>query len=78
MRLMAPFVQCFLTGALLIVQVQPTTDGSIQARNKAVAMRVFDEIFNQGKFHVADEIYAPDFQLADRGWTDRGGVVQFQ
>ena len=41
---------------------QPTPDGSIQARNKAVAMRVFDEIFNQGKFQVADEIYAPDFR----------------
>ncbi len=31
------------------------------ARNKAVARRVFEEIFNQGKFQVADEIYAPDF-----------------
>ena len=29
--------------------------------NKAVARRVFDEIFNQGKFQVADEIYAKDF-----------------
>jgi predicted ester cyclase len=37
-------------------------DRSVQARNKVVAMRVFDEIFNQGKFQVADEIYAPDFQ----------------
>lgn len=50
--------------------------------NKAVARRVFDEIFNQGKFEVADEIYAPDFvnhgrtrdiglkedQDAARGW----------
>jgi steroid delta-isomerase-like uncharacterized protein len=34
---------------------------SPQARNKAVAGRVFDEIFNQGKFQVADEIYASDF-----------------
>jgi steroid delta-isomerase-like uncharacterized protein len=34
---------------------------SQQARNKAVAARVFDEIFNQGKFQVADEIYASDF-----------------
>ena len=62
MRLLFVFVQCFLTGTLLMAQVQPTTDGSIQARNKAVAMRVFDEIFNQGKFQVADEIYAPDFR----------------
>jgi steroid delta-isomerase-like uncharacterized protein len=32
-----------------------------QAKNKAVAARVFEEIFNQGKFQVANEIYAPDF-----------------
>ena len=62
MRLLSVFALCFLTGALLMAQGQPTPDGSIQARNKAVAMRVFDEIFNQGKFQVADEIYAPDFQ----------------
>lgn len=62
MRLLSVFAQCFLTGALLIPQALPTPDGSIQARNKAVAMRVFDEIFNQGKFQVADEIYAPDFR----------------
>jgi predicted ester cyclase len=34
---------------------------SQQEKNKAIAMRVFDEIFNQGKFQVANEIYAPDF-----------------
>ena len=62
MRLLSVFALCFLTGALLMAQEQPAPDGSIQARNKAVAMRVFDEIFNQGKFQVADEIYAPDFR----------------
>lgn len=62
MRLQSIFAQCFLAGALLMAQGQPTPDGSIQARNKAVAMRVFDEIFNQGTFHVADEIYSSDFQ----------------
>jgi steroid delta-isomerase-like uncharacterized protein len=36
-------------------------DFSQQDRNKAVARRVFEEIFNQGKFQVADEIYAKDF-----------------
>ena len=46
---------------------QPAAAGSNgpaepQARNKAVATRVFDEIFNQGKFQVAAEIYAPDFK----------------
>jgi len=38
------------------------TDSSQQEKNKAIAGRVFDEIFNQGKFEVADEIYAPDFR----------------
>ena len=32
-----------------------------EAKNKATAARVFEEIFNKGKFQVADEIYAPDF-----------------
>ena len=62
MRSVFIFIQFFLSSALLMAQGQPTPDGSIQARNKAVAMRVFDEIFNQGKFQVADEIYAPDFR----------------
>lgn len=31
------------------------------AANKAVAMRVFDEIFNQKRLSAAAEIYAPDF-----------------
>jgi len=30
-------------------------------KNKAIAARVFEEIFNQGKFQIADEIYAKDF-----------------
>ncbi len=34
---------------------------SQEARNKTVAARVFEEIFNQGKFQVAGEIYAKDF-----------------
>jgi steroid delta-isomerase-like uncharacterized protein len=38
-----------------------TTQVSQQEMNKAVARRVFEEIFNQGKFQVANEIYAPDF-----------------
>ena len=62
MRLLPVFSLCFLIGASAIAQEQATTDGAIETRNKAVAMRVFDEIFNHGKFEVADEIYAPDFQ----------------
>lgn len=54
-----------LSCALLIAQTahgQPGPDQATEARNKAVAMRVFDEIFNQGKFSVADDVYAPDFR----------------
>jgi len=34
---------------------------TLQETNKAIARRVFDEILSQGKFQVADEIYARDF-----------------
>jgi steroid delta-isomerase-like uncharacterized protein len=62
MRLLPVFASFFLTSAFLIAQAQSTPDATLQAQNKAVAMRVFDEIFNQGQFAVADEIYAPDFR----------------
>jgi steroid delta-isomerase-like uncharacterized protein len=72
--------------ALLLVlgTVAFSTAGSAESaeKRKAVARRVFEEIFNQGKFEVADEIYAKDFvnhgvtrdiglkedQEAARGW----------
>jgi steroid delta-isomerase-like uncharacterized protein len=58
--------------------------GSMQDANKAVARRVFDDIFNRGKYEVAAQIYAPDFvnhglhrdiglaedQAAARGWRE--------
>jgi steroid delta-isomerase-like uncharacterized protein len=48
---------CFAVGT-----ASPTKDtASEQEKNKAVARRVFEEIFNQGRFQVADEIYARDF-----------------
>lgn len=34
---------------------------SPQEVNKAIARRVFEEILNQGRFEVGDEIYAKDF-----------------
>ncbi len=40
---------------------QAASDPSELKRNKAIAMRVFSEIFNQKRFAVADQIYAPDF-----------------
>ena len=50
-------------GAALAADSVPSSPdiASQEARNKAVAARVFEEIFNQGKFQVADEIYAKDF-----------------
>lgn len=36
-------------------------DSSQQDKNKAIARRVLEEILTQGKFQVADEIYAKDF-----------------
>ena len=36
-----------------------------EERNKVIATRVFEEIFNQGRFEVADEIYSP--QLRNHG-----------
>jgi predicted ester cyclase len=36
-------------------------DSSQQDQNKAIARRVLEEILSQGKFQVADEIYATDF-----------------
>ena len=47
---------------LVSAGVQATVPATKEERNKAVALRVFEEIFNQGKFSVADEIYAPDFK----------------
>ncbi len=58
--------------------------GPVQEKNKAIARRVFEEIFNQGKYQIADEIYSPDFinhgfrssaglkedQAAARGWRE--------
>ncbi len=51
-----------LFSLLLPAAAHATVPTTKEERNKAVAMRVFEEIFNQGKFSVADEIYAPDFK----------------
>jgi hypothetical protein len=40
----------------------PTTARSLVDRNRAVALRVFEEIFNQRRPEVAAEIYSPNFR----------------
>jgi steroid delta-isomerase-like uncharacterized protein len=53
----------FAQGFAAIASSAPATpvETTQPEMNKAVARRVFEEIFNQGKLQVADEIYAPDF-----------------
>jgi predicted ester cyclase len=71
----------FLLG-LWTLALSPTVSAETPASRKAVARRVFEEIFSQGRFDVAEEIYATDFvnhgvsrdiglkedQEAARGW----------
>jgi steroid delta-isomerase-like uncharacterized protein len=54
----------FATTLALVVSLSGAAraEPTLEERNKAVAMRVFEENFNQGRFAVADEIYAPDFK----------------
>ncbi len=54
MALLAVFASCLLA-------TTARADLATTERNKAVARRVFDEIFNQKRMQAADEIYARDF-----------------
>ena len=78
-----PMRKTLLLVALGVASLSPALSAAESAeKRKAVARRVFDEIFNQGRFEVADEIYAKDFvnhgvtrdiglkedQDAARGW----------
>jgi steroid delta-isomerase-like uncharacterized protein len=77
-----PFLQLVSAVLLLAVLFPLPTRAETTEERKAVARRVFDEIFNQGRFEVAAQIYAPDFvnhglqrdfglkedQEAARGW----------
>jgi steroid delta-isomerase-like uncharacterized protein len=53
---------CLAPSALQASSASAADTEAKEERNKAVARRVFEEIFNQGKFDVANEIYAPDFK----------------
>ena len=44
-----------------LVAAQEPDQVSREEKNKAVAMRVFEEIFNQKILEVASEIYSPEF-----------------
>jgi hypothetical protein len=57
------FMTLMTTGAAFAADSGPVLpDVAAQAaKNKAVARRGFEEIFNQGKFQIAEKIYALDF-----------------
>jgi steroid delta-isomerase-like uncharacterized protein len=56
------FLLCIALLAAPLAAQAVSGEGTREARNKAVAARVFEEIFNQGRFEVADAIYAPGFR----------------
>ena len=82
------FILTYLAGATLVsapafatakpVTAPPAGGQSLEDRNRAVALRVFEEIFNQRHPEVAAEIYAPNFRNhglhsdasaeVDQGW----------
>ena len=53
----APLPAAFATSTAPTLPADP----SRQDQNRAIARRVLEEILTQGKFQVADEIYAKDF-----------------
>jgi len=69
-------------GAMLLATSAVAAEPSTAERNKAVARRVIEEVLGQGKFELADQLYAKDFvnhgmtrdvglkvdQDAARGW----------
>ena len=65
-------------GANALPPVGASSDNAISATdaNKLTARRVFLEIFNQGKYDVADEIYAPEF--VNHGLTTDANLAQDQ
>ncbi|MFI5336058.1 MAG: ester cyclase [Opitutales bacterium] len=60
MKKLTPFL--LLSAAVLLTSVHASEPLTKEDRNKVIARRVFEENFNQGRFQVADEIYAPDFK----------------
>jgi predicted SnoaL-like aldol condensation-catalyzing enzyme len=74
------------TAAAKPATAPPAAAQSLADRNRAVALRVFEEIFNQRRPEVAAEIYSPNFRNhgihsdvsleVDQGWA-RGELQAF-
>jgi steroid delta-isomerase-like uncharacterized protein len=62
--------------ALLLLAGLPGLAAAQSAQNQATAQRVFDEIFNQSRFNIASQIYAPDF--VNHGLHKDAGLAEDQ
>jgi len=49
--------------------------GDVQEHNKAQVRRLIDEMWNQGKLEVADEVFAPDFNNLNPGPDEEPGTA---
>lgn len=89
--ILALLVSASIVSAQSAAPARPATAPSVAAqaladRNRAVALRVFEEIFNQRRPEVAAEIYSPNFRNhgihrdasleVDQGWA-RGELQAF-
>jgi len=80
------FASALTSAAAKATITPPVTTQPLAERNRAVALRVFDEIFNQRRPEVATEIYSPNFRNhglhsdasleVDQGWA-RGELQAF-
>jgi predicted ester cyclase len=61
LKLLLAVVVAVLSTQNALVAAQEPDPVSREEKNKAVAMRVFEEIFNQKKLEAASEIYSPEF-----------------
>ena len=82
----ASLVSAQSTAAAKPATAPPAATQALADRNRAVALRVFEEIFNQRRPEVAAEIYSPNFRNhgihsdasleVDQGWA-RGELQAF-
>lgn len=55
------FISIIIGALLICVAAHASVPAGVTEKNKALARRVFDEMLNQQKYEVFDEIYAKDF-----------------
>jgi len=63
-------------GAMLVAKPGFAAEPSTAEQNKAIARRVIEEVLGQGKFELADQLYAKDF--VNHGLTRQIGLKEDQ